>query len=312
MLQILNTILPVFIVMGIGYGAVRTGYLKQEISDSLNALAVRVAVPLLLFYAVYKLDFAKAFNWPVLASFYTGAVISFLLTMMFARTLFKRKAGEAVAVGFCAMFSNTVLLGIPISERAFGPDIMPLVIGIIALHAPTLYAIGITTMEFSRSDGRSIGKTLGTTIRSMFANPLMIGIVAGAILNQLSIALPAPLEASIAMVAKAAIPLALIGIGAALTRYELKTGLSETMIVSIIALLVHPAVAFVISYHLLGLQIQFVQVAVIIAAMPPGMNIYIFALMYNRAVALSASAIIVATAASIFTISGWLWLLSTL
>ncbi len=312
MLQILVTILPVFIVMGIGYGAVRKGYLKAEISDSLNAVAVKIAVPLLLFYAVYKLDFAKAFNWPVLASFYAGAIVSFIIATVFARTIFKRKAGEAVAVGFCAMFSNTVLLGIPISERAFGPDIMPLVIGIIALHAPTLYALGIITMEFSRSDGRSIGKTLGTAIRTMFANPLMIGIVAGAISNQLSITLPAPLEASIAMVAKAAIPLALIGIGASLTRYELKSGLSETMLVSVVSLFVHPAVAFVISHYLLGLQIQFVQAAVIIAAMPPGMNVYIFALMYNRAVALSASAIIVATAASIFTISGWLWLLSTL
>ena len=125
MLETLNTILPVFITLAIGYGVVRSGYMKAEISDNLNALAVRLAVPLLLFYAIYRLDFDKAFNWLLLVSFYAGAIISFLITVMLARGLFKRRAGEAVAVGFCAMYSNTVLLGIPISERAFGADIMP-------------------------------------------------------------------------------------------------------------------------------------------------------------------------------------------
>ena len=185
-------------------------------------------------------------------------------------------------------------------------------IGIIALHAPVIYAVGMISMEFTRRDGRSFGQTLKKTIGSIFANPLMIGILAGVLFNRLSIPLPVPLEASIAMVAKAAIPLALIGIGAALTRYQLNSELSETAMVATMTLLVQPAIALIISHYLLDLPLQSVQAVVIMAAMPPGVNIYVFALMYNRAVALSASTIIVATATSIATISGWLWLLSIL
>ncbi|MCP4073706.1 MAG: AEC family transporter [Hyphomicrobiales bacterium] len=310
MLEILNNILPVFIIIGIGYGAVKSGYLKPGLADNLNALAVRLAVPILLFNAMYNLDFASAFAWPLLVSFYIGAIASFFLTVILARAIFKRRPGEAVAVGFCATFSNTVLLGIPIAERVLGPEIMPLVFGIIALHAPSLYAIGIITMEFAKRDGRGFGRTLSVAGRSIFANPLMVGISGGALLNMLSISLPVPLVASIEMVAKAAIPLALIGIGGALTNYQLKSRLSETVTVSVISLLVHPAIVFVVSYYVLGLQLQYVQVAVIIAAMPPGLNIYIFAVMYDRAVALSASTIIVATMASILTISTWFWIFS--
>lgn len=312
MFEILNTILPVFIIMAVGFIAVKTGYLKPELADHLNSLTVKLAVPILLFRAIYNLDFDKAIQWEILVSFYSGAVASFIVSIFLARKIFKRRPGEAVAVGFCAMFSNSVLLGVPIAEQAFGADILPLIFGVIAFHAPGLYIVGMTAMEFARSDGRSIMQTISVASRSIFANSLMIGILIGAIFNQLSIQLPGPIEVSVDMIASAAIPMALIGIGAALTRYEMKSELSETAMVSLMSLLVHPAIAFVISYHVFGLPLPFVKTAVIIAAMPPGMNIYIFAVMYNRAIALSASAIILATIASIFTISGWLWVLSGL
>ncbi len=312
MLEIANIILPVFILMAAGYLAVITGYLKPEISQHLNSITVKLAVPVLLFRAIYHLDFAKAIRWEILASFYIGAVSSFIIAVLIARLLFHRRPGEAVAVGFCAMFSNSVLLGVPIAERAFGIEILPLVFGVIAFHAPGLYAIGIFTMEFARSDGRSLSKTVSTALRSIFANSLMIGIVAGAIFNISSIILPVALENATAMIASAAIPMALIGIGAALTRYEMKSNISETVMVSFISLIIHPAIVFAISHILLDLPPVFVKTAVIVAAMPPGMNIYIFAVMYSRAIALSASAILLATIVSVFTISGWLWVLSTI
>ena len=312
MLEIANTILPVFIVMAAGYGMVKSGYLKPEISSALNAFTVRFAVPTLLFRAIYNLDFGEAIQWPILLSFYSGALGSFLIATILARTIFKRRSGESVAVGFCAMFSNAVLLGVPIAERAFGLETLALVFGIIAFHAPSLYAIGIVTMEFSRRDGRSFSQTSKLALRSILTNPLIQGVLLGALFNRLSIQIPTMLSTSIDMVATAAIPIALIGIGAALTRYELKSALSETVMVSIISLVIHPLIALAISYYVLGLPTQYVKTAVILAAMPPGMNIYIFAILYNRAVALSASTIVVATSISILTISGWLWILALL
>jgi len=310
MLEIFANILPVFIIVAIGYGAVKSGYLSSEIATSLNSVTIRLAVPVLLFRSMYNLDFEETFNLPLLFSFYIGAVASFILSGLIARYFFHRKPGEAVAIGFCAVFSNTVLLGIPIIGRTMGSDALPLMFGIIAFHAPSLYAMGITTMEFARRDGRSLFQTLTFSIKSVFANPLMIGILLGVMVNLMSVQLPTVLEASIDMIARAAIPLALIGIGAAITGYQLNSRASETITVSLITLVFHPALVFLISYYLFELPMKYVQIAVILAAMPPGLNIYIFAVMYKRAVSLSASTIIVATISSIFTISGWFWFLS--
>lgn len=301
-----------FLVLGAGYASVRTGWLPATIADHLNAYAVKLAVPVLLFRALVNLDFGHAFNPGMLAAFYSGALACFAVAAVLSRRVFARRPGEAVAVGFSAMFSNTVLLGVPILERAYGHDALPPAYAIVALHAPLLYIIGIVAMEATRRDGRPPGESARSALRAIFGNTLMIGILAGAAVNLSGATMPEPVMAAVTMIAQSAIPAALVGIGAALTRYRLSAELPETLMVSATALLLHPAVALFVAHFWLGLPPDFVRAAVVVAAMPPGMNIYVFATMYDRAVSLTASAILVATALSVATVTLWLSLLNAM
>ena len=99
MIEIVLSVLPVFLVLGAGYAGARTGYLSTAIADPLNAFAVKLAVPLLLFRAMYRLDFSQAFAPAMLASFYIGAILSFVMGIALARLVCARRPGEAVAVG---------------------------------------------------------------------------------------------------------------------------------------------------------------------------------------------------------------------
>ena len=312
MISVLVTVLPVFLVLATGYASVRLGWLNAEISTNLNQFAIRLAIPMLLFRAMYQLDFGSAFHLPMLFGFYFGALAVFLITLLLARVIWKRTPGEAVAIGFCAMFSNSLLLGIPIIARAYGETSLTPAFGIVSLHAPFLYAVGMLVMELSRREGRPLPQALRDAARSILANPLMIGIVLGAALNFLGRPLPEFALAAINMFADAAIPVALAGMGAAMTRYSLRSDVSLSLLVCAMSLLVHPALALLVTHCGLGLPVNYVRAAVIMAAMPPGMNGYVFALLYERAVAFSASAILIATTASIVTISLWLLLLEKL
>lgn len=309
MFAILLTVLPVFVLLATGYASVRAGWLKPQIGDHLSAFAVRLAIPALLFRAMVDLDFSAAFRPAMLLSFYAGALSAFVLGIALARLVWKRRPGEAVAVGFCAMFSNSLLMGIPIISRAWGDAVAAPAFGILSLHAPLLYSIGMATMEVSRRDGRPLRVALAAAARSILANPLMIGIIAGAAVNLSGLPLPEFLMAAISMLAGAGLPVALVALGIAFTRYSLRAELSESAMVATLSLVVHPAIVFAIAHWGLGLSPDHVRAAVVIAAMPPGMNGYIFALLYDRAVALSASAILVATTASIGTITVWLAIL---
>ena len=176
----------------------------------------------------------------------------------------------------------------------------------------TMYIVGILTMEITRADGRSLSATLAIAGKSILSNALMIGVVSGLLFNLSGLTLPEVLAVPVNMIAGAAIPAALVGLGAALTRYVIREDFSEALMVSGLSLILHPLIAFLITYSLFDLPIEWVRAAVIVAAMPPGMNVYIFANMYNRAISLSASVIVIATGLSIFTISAWIWFLSTL
>jgi hypothetical protein len=310
LLSIFLAVLPVFILIAVGYGAVRLNYVPDTVGDALNSFAVKVAVPVLLFRAMLNLDFAAAFSPPALVGFYTGAFCCFVLGIVLARKIFKRRPGEAVSVGFAATFSNSVLLGLAIIERSFGSDALTPAFGIIAFHAPSVYILGMVTMELMRRDGKSLGSTLVTAGKSILANSLMIAILIGAAFNLVGIILPEPVMSAVDMIATAAIPVALVGIGAAMTRYKISAGLSESMLVACLSLMVHPAIAFGLTHYVFALEPQTVRAVVALAAMPPGMNIYIFAVMYDRAVNLAASAFLVCTALSVFTATLWLYVLS--
>lgn len=312
MLPILLTVLPVFILIGVGYGAVRLGYLNDDIADALNLYAVRLAVPVLLFSAMAGIDFARAFSPSVLISFYVGAFFCFMAGIIIARTVFNRRPGEAVAVGFAGTFSNTVLLGLPIVDRVYGGETLTITFGIIAFHAPLIYTVGMITMELMRRDGRSLGESLRAAFASILANALMIGILAGLMVNLTGITLFEPVQAAVDMIAATAIPVALIGIGAALTRYKLTANLPETLTASAFALLVHPAIAFALSHFVFGLPSAAVHAAVALAAMPPGVNIYIYATLYDRAVNLAASTLLLATAVSIASVTLWLYIVDVM
>lgn len=301
--------MPVFLLLAAGYLVVRIGYLPDTIADGLNLYALKLAVPALLFMAMYRLDFSRAFHLEMLVSFYTGAFFCFFTGMIFALHIWKRRPGESVAAGFCALFSNTVLLGIPIAQRAFGPEIAAPVFGIIAFHASLCYAVGMTTMEIARSDGRQFSQTAKAATKSIAANPLMAGIVSGVLANLSGFVLPEPAEAVMDMLAVTGIPVSLIGIGMVLNRYAIKESLGESLLISVLALLVHPAIAFILAYWVFELPLLYLKAAVILAAMPPGMNVYIFANLYNRAVGLSASVIVVANLLAVVSVSGWLLLL---
>ena len=81
--------------------------------------------------------------------------------------------------------------------------------------------------------------------------------------------------------------------------------------VSALALCLHPAVAFLVAHYGFGLTGLPLQVAIVLAAMPPGVNIYFFANIYNRAVSLSASVLIVANLLGLLTIPMWITLAHT-
>lgn len=305
MSALIDVILPVFLVIGFGYVVTWRGLFTESGIDALMRFTQSFAIPVLLFRAISTLDLGANFDPALLVSFYTGAVAGFLAGLLGARFLFHRPWTDSVAVGFATLFSNSLLLGLPITERAWGAEALGPNFAIIAIHAPFCYTLGVTAMEFARADGKGVLATLGSVLRAMARNPLVIGIGLGAVVNLTGLPIPGALSEAVDLIAGAALPVALFGLGGILVRYRPEGDLRLVGWIMVVSLGLHPAVVWLMGSTLDLSPGQF-RSAVLTAAMAPGVNAYIFANMYGVAKRVAATAVLAATAASILSV--WLWL----
>ena len=305
MQALLDVILPVFFVVGLGYVVVWRKVFSTVAVDGLMTYTQNFAIPCLLFMALIKIDLGQAYSFRLMGSYYIGAASGFALGFLGARYIFKRSAEDSVAIGFVSLFSNSVMMGLAITERAYGVDALVANFAIVSLHAPFCYFVGITAMELAKSDGDSIAQVAQNVGKSMMKNALFSAILLGLLVNITDVALPKAFLEGTNMVATTALPAALFGMGGVLYQYRPEGDFGAIAWVVGISLLVHPAIVWSLG-QLWDLSISELRSAVLTSAMAPGINCYIFASIYNRAKRVAASGVLIATALSVLTI--WCWL----
>ena len=305
MSTLLDVIIPVFLIIGFGYCTVWFKLFSIDTIDGLMKFSQNFAIPVLLFNAIAKVDLANVFDLNLFFSFYVGATAGFLLGFLGSHYLFNRPLEDSVAIGFCCLFSNTVMLGLPITERAYGEDALQHNFAIVSIHAPFCYFLGITVMELVKSSEKSIRKKSVVILKAMFSNALVVGIVLGFFINICGISLAKSIQASVDMITAVALPAALFGMGGVLYQYRPAGDIGPIVMICTTSLLIHPAIVWFTGSNLELTDMQ-LRSAIITAAMAPGINTYVFANMYGKAKRIASTGVLFSTALSIGTV--WLWL----
>jgi len=305
MSALLDVIIPVFLIIGCGYCTVWTKLFSLDTIDGLMRFTQNFAIPVLLFDAIAKVDLVTVFDLNLFFSFYLGATIGFLLGFFGSYYLFSRPLEDSVVIGFCCLFSNTVMLGLPITERAYGEDALRHNFAIVSIHAPFCYFLGITVMELVRSSEKNLKRNSIVILKAMFSNALVVGITLGFLVNISEIQLANSIQSSIDMITAVALPAALFGMGGVIYQYRPQGDIGPIIMVCAVSLIIHPTVVWFsgLNFDLSKTQLRS---AVITAAMAPGINTYVFASMYGSAKRVASTGVLVSTALSIGSI--WVWL----
>lgn len=291
----------------VGYITVILGWFDQTAIRGLTRFVFDFAVPMLLLRTVSTAQLPEDIPWNFLASYYLATMFVLFSGLVITRIMYRITFSEQVVSAFSCSFSNTVLLGIPLILLAFGDHgALPLFI-IIGTHGFVMFPLFTIMMEIGQI-GKAPLKTLFTkTLYGLITNPLVIGLLGGLGCNLLGITLWKPLDEITRLLGNAVTPGALFALGATLAGFRKKIQWKELPLVVLMKIIVHPMLVWLLAVIVFGLtETIWIQVLVILAALPTGVNPFLFASRYNAGQLLSSGAVFISTFISIFTLSALL------
>jgi len=300
---LIYAVVPVFIIVGLGYLARKIHIFKAQWINALIGYVYYIALPALIVTSIINLDFTannvgKVFFWNILF-----LLVNAVLCLLFMKIVRIKQKDRAVFF-LAATVSNTIYLGIPLTtnvlDTEFGASNYALLVLIGVIQLVGSIFIALLTNEFMFVGNKNI-KSIGVRLAK---NPLVIAIAVGITLyvlqppdNILDVVV-----SPLAMLAASASPVALFVLGTYLYGHVFKASIYEISMVTIWKLAVVPFVAFnlVIFFN----ATDFVANAMVLfASMPTAVTALIIAKSYGFNTNFIAAAILVGTATSMASIS---------
>ncbi len=268
MINSLNSVLTIFIMIGIGYYLTKKGFFSEETSRFFSRLVIRVSLPLMMIISLYT-KFTKE---ELLGSFtgigaaFINIISTFLISMIIARLIRLDKSKRGV---FYAMFtfSNTIFIGLPINISLYGEESAPYVFLFYISSTILFWTLGVYNIRRTSSN-KNTALSFRQTLKMIFSPPFM-GFLIGLTLVLFQISLPKFILDSFKYIGNLTTPLSMFFIGIVIHNIDfkaIKLDLSSYMILLGRFVIAPALMLFFISFF--DLPILLNKVLVIEASMP--------------------------------------------
>ncbi len=298
-LQQLSLAGPHFILVLVGYLLAASGRWPKSVSDALAMFVFSIAVPALLFRLMSDPSGLPPFQWRLLAAFFGGCLVTFAIGRLAGAALFRLDGVQQSVFALGGVFSNNVLLGIPLAKVALGEQALPYVALVIVFNSITLWTVATVSVEWARH-GELSARGFAQTARKVLTTPVILGVLSGAVVGTLGIPVPSIVDEPLRLTAQAAVPLALIVVGMGLAQHGWRSGWQVGLGITTLKLVVQPLVVLGAAL-LLGLPPVERQAVVLLGSLAVGVNVTIMAHQFNALQGPVASSMVLSTAVSAIT-----------
>ncbi len=300
---VLAAVVPVFGVAFIGFSAAKIGLINDKATDGLSRFVFVIAVPIMLFRTMASIELPDVTPWSLLLSYYLGGLGVFGIGMLSARILFDANTQEQGVMGFSCIYSNAVLLGIPLLLAALGERAaLPLFL-VVACQGPIFFTLGTVIVEASLGHRDELRKLPAQVLSGLLRNGIVVGIALGISCNLLRVPIPATLDAVVSKIAIAAPACALVALGASLNQYRINGDLREPLLIVGLKNFLHPLTVWILATQVFSVPSLWATVIVVMATLPTGVNAFVFANNYKIKQSAVSRAIALSTLVSLFTLS---------
>jgi len=293
--SVLGVTAPIFLIIALGFAAVRFEWLSQTESRALGAFVLRFAMPAQIFKALSSRPLAEIADARLLGAYLAASLICFAAVFaLYARGGRARAAMRALG----GSSPNSGFVGFPIASLLIGPKAaIALALCLIVENLVTI-PMALALAESSGLSQRALGLRLAK-------NPLLIAIALGVAASLIGLALPAPLARAVDLLAAAAPAAALFAIGGALVGLALDADLLSLAPVAAAKLIAHPALMLGLTALAAGADPD-VRRGMLIMASAPVFSIYPLICRPFGQEKPGAAILLVETALAFPTMSAWM------
>jgi len=295
----LSVAAPHFVLVLIGFLLAASGRWPKAVSDALAAFVFGVAVPALLFRLMSDPSRLPPFDVRLLLAFFGGCLVTFAIGRMVGSALFRLDSVQQSVFALGGVFSNNVLLGIPLAKAMLGDAALAPVSLVIVFNSLTLWTLATVSVEWARHGELSIHGFLGTA-KKVVTTPVIAAVLIGAAFGLTGLRLPEMVDEPLHLISQSAVPLALIVVGMGLSEYGVRAGWRVGAGITLLKLVVQPLVVLLLAI-LLGLPPLERQAVVLLASLAVGVNVYVMARQFDALQSSVASSMVLSTALSVIT-----------
>jgi malonate transporter len=301
---------PLFAIVFVGYLIALHHRWRREWTAFASKFVFVVALPALLFHMMSDLSSLPAVDARLLIAFFGGCFLVFALGRIVAARAFHLDAVSQSVFALGGVFSNNVLLGLPLAKLTLGEAAAPSVALVLVFNSLTLWTLVTACVEWARHGAFTLAG-FGKTAISVARNPIVAAILTGTLVGLTGWRLPGWIDAPLAGLSHLAAPAALLTLGMGLVHYNVRARWRESVAMCALKLVVQPFVVWLLA-GLIGLPALETSVVVLLASMSVGVNVYLMAAQFDTLQSTVASSLVLSTVLAAVTTPIWLSLLHAL
>jgi predicted permease len=290
---------PLLATILVGWLSARFRLISSEAVTGLGELVGKLLIPCMLFGGAYRYGLPAHGAWAMLAAFYLPVALLLLL-----QAYGMRHHDDPASISFVSVYSNTVFIGLPVLSRVLGESSQAIAYPIIGFHGLLTFLLfyGVSGWKTARRG------QWWSVVRRTAGNPLVVSLLLGLLANTAGLRLPSLVAEVLRMVGQAALPCALLMLGAALFGFRIRDwrGITGAVVVKLAVL---PLAVWASTRYVFGLAPGVVVVETLLAACPIAINAYPIVLSEGCDGQLAGSAILLSSLVSLATLPLWIhWL----
>ncbi len=295
-MQVLNLTLPLFGLVLLGWLAARWKKLPAAGLAWMQFYVVYIALPALFFQVLRKTPLEDVLNWPYIVGASGSTLLIFIACYGLGRYLLRNSVATATMQAVAGSYSNIGYMGPALTVPAFGEAAIVPTALVLCFDNTLMFVLAPILMAWGSSARHT--DLLRTIVRSVLLHPFILATIAGVSAAIIQLPIPLALDQTLDSLKQSAAPCALFAMGVVIAQQKADFTHPDIPILLLIKMLLHPLLIY-IALRWIGIEDQiWLHTAVLMAALPPALNVFVLAQHYgvyvNRASSLVLSGTLLA------------------